>query len=196
MKNIYSILLSVASLGAGFGIGYIFFKKKFEKKADDEISKMREQFNNRLKEIIKPEPKTEKKSKSKSKEKVVVKDINKTIAEQNQSEYVNYSAPYRSKKSKSEALEDIYIITPEQFTESEYNVVTILYYEDGTFTDDDGNIIYNPKDIFGNINVAKSFGQYEEDSVYIRNYSKKIDYEVLLKREDYSSPDEEHPEDE
>lgn len=188
MKTIYSILLSASCLVGGFGIGYIFSKKKFEKKADDEIAMMRNKFNDRLKEIITPEP--EAKNKTNKSEKTKTVDIKKEAEAKSHSTYINYTAPYKTTAPSDESSKmpknNIRVITPEEFMNSSYDSVTLLYYEDGTYVDDDGNIIRNPKDIFGpKINVPKSFGQYEDDSVYVRDDDKKVDYEVLLQKESY-----------
>lgn len=190
MKTIYSILLSASCLAGGFGIGYIFSKKKFEKKADDEIIMMRNKFNDRLKEIITPEPKTKIGAIKPEKTKTI--DIKKEAEAKSHSTYVNYTAPYKTTEPNDEPPKmpknnNMRIITPEEFMNSSYYSVTILYYEDGTYVDDDGNIIHNPKDIFGSkISVPKSFGQYEDDSVYVRDDDKKVDYEVLLQKGSYS----------
>ena len=72
-----------------------------------------------------------------------------------------------------------YVITPEEFSEGEYNTVTLNYYTDRVLADDDYNVV---KDIKGTIGeeALNAFGLYEEDVVYVRNEKYQIDYEILL----------------
>lgn len=72
-----------------------------------------------------------------------------------------------------------YVIPPEEFGEMEgYIQSSLTYYADKILTDEDDNIIDDVEDIVG-ADFAKHFGEYEEDSVFVRNDSKKHDYEIL-----------------
>lgn len=72
-----------------------------------------------------------------------------------------------------------YVIPPEDFdTLTGYDIVSYTYYADGVLVDDDENVV---EDIEGTIgrDALKTFGQYEDDSVFVRNEKLKIDYEIL-----------------
>ena len=72
-----------------------------------------------------------------------------------------------------------HVISPEEFGEMEgYVQSSLTYYMDGVLTDEDDHIIDDVEDIVGE-GFSKHFGEYEEDSVFVRNDSKKHDYEIL-----------------
>ena len=88
--------------------------------------------------------------------------------------------------SSDESKDKPYAIPPEEFGEIEGYVQTSLtYYADKILTDEDDNIIDDVEDIVGK-DFARHFGEYEDDSVFIRNDSKKHDYEILKDFRSYS----------
>lgn len=73
-----------------------------------------------------------------------------------------------------------YIITPEQFGEfDDYERVTLWFYSDHILADENEEVIEDVDDIIG-AESLNHFGEYDDDSVYVRNDRLKIDYEVLL----------------
>lgn len=110
-------------------------------------------------------------------------------------EYQKYAGRYQTKDSeeKKEEKRDVprpYIITPEEFSDGEYATETLTYYVDGVLTDSFDEIIENPADIVGE-DFEDHFGEYEKDSVYVRNEEQEIDYEILRDNKRYE--DVEHP---
>lgn len=72
-----------------------------------------------------------------------------------------------------------YIIPPAEFNEiDEYETVTLFYHADGVLADDYGNPIESVMNLIG-VNPADHFGEYERDSVYVRNDYLKTDFEIL-----------------
>ena len=85
--------------------------------------------------------------------------------------------PEPKEKEETDYIEP-YVISPEEFDEKGYNLQTLIYYADGYLTDDmDFPIV----DIDGTVgeDAVNHFGEYEDDSVFIRNDNTKIDYEIL-----------------
>lgn len=81
-----------------------------------------------------------------------------------------------------------YIIKPNEFGELDYDELTLVYYADGKFTSyDTGNLMdeFEIEDAIGDIDPSMHFGDYEEDSVFIRNDERGIDYEVLRDEDPY-----------
>lgn len=95
--------------------------------------------------------------------------------------YRNYSVKSEAKKEVVEEDEDVikpYVISPEEFDDNEdYGTVSLTYYADGVITDELGDIIDD--DLLGDIDVSKHFGEYEDDSVFVRDDECKIEYEIL-----------------
>jgi len=71
-----------------------------------------------------------------------------------------------------------YVIAPEEFGESDlYDSKSWTYYADFVLTDEEGEIISDPESIIGD--ALSHFGDYEDDSVYVRNEVTECDYEIL-----------------
>ena len=78
-----------------------------------------------------------------------------------------------------------YVISPEEFGEyDDYEKITFTYYSDGVLADDCDQMISDYDDIVGN-DFYEHFGEYEQDSVYVRNDARKTDYEILLSLSSY-----------
>ena len=79
-----------------------------------------------------------------------------------------------------------YIITPDEFGEADgYDTVSLTYYADGVLTDENDEPIDESDDIFKS-NFQNHFGEYEDDSVFVRNEAAECDYEILYDSRDYS----------
>jgi hypothetical protein len=88
-----------------------------------------------------------------------------------------------------ENVERPYVIKPEEFGENDdYNQVSLTYYiGNGVVTDENDEPLENVEDTIGS-DYVQHFGEYEEDSVYVRNDRRRTDYEILLDTGDWSSP--------
>lgn len=70
------------------------------------------------------------------------------------------------------------VISPDEFGEiEEYTKVSLFYFEDGTLADEYGEVVDDVEEIVGD--GLEHFGEYEEDSVFMRNDAKRCDYEIL-----------------
>lgn len=80
-----------------------------------------------------------------------------------------------------------YVITPDDFdTLDDYATESLNYYGDKVLTDMSDNIIDYPENIIGDIDPDKHFGEFENDTVFIRNDVTKCDYEILRNTRKYS----------
>ena len=78
-----------------------------------------------------------------------------------------------------------YVIPPEEFGEYEdYDKISIKFYSDHLLVDDNDELI---EDVEGTIGFESlnHFGEYEDDSVYVRNERLTVDYEILLDQRKY-----------
>lgn len=179
-----NILSNVVTFAAGVGIGAVVTWKivsnKYEQILKEEIQSVKEKFAKRQ-PVIKQEQPEENKNDSEK------EDIDPDeVAEYEsivKSNYVNYA----SKKEGSEQMsfERPHVIPPSEFGECEYETVSLTYYADGVLTDDTNNIVTDV-DIVVGADFASHFGEYEEDSVYVRNDDRSTDYEILLDAGKYS----------
>ena len=76
------------------------------------------------------------------------------------------------------SFQNTYIISPEEFGSIDgYYTVSLYYFEDGVITDDAFEPIDD--DVIENISVSEHFGEFEDDTVFVRNDVLKSDYEIL-----------------
>ena len=68
-----------------------------------------------------------------------------------------------------------------------YEMISLTHYSDGVLADDDDEKMADDEvDEVVGADYAEHFGEYEDDSVFIRNDKLKCDYEILLDQRKYS----------
>lgn len=73
-----------------------------------------------------------------------------------------------------------YVIPPEDFGEKDdYSTETLIYFKDSVLADDMDHRIEDVEAMVG-VESLNHFGEYEDDSVYVRNDRLKTDFEILL----------------
>lgn len=192
-KNLTNIIIFAAGAVIGSVVTWKLVKTKYETIADREIESMREYYHNKLVE----DNNNTKSSIDKVEEslKSVKEAAEKASVDYN--EYMKYASRYTSQQltkpdsileeDEEEEMTRPYIITPEEFADSDYSTETLTYYADGVIEDDYGET-WDYDDICEIIgeDFADHFGEYENDSVYVRNEYKEIDYEILRDIRKYS----------
>lgn len=183
-----SVIIFCGGVFIGGFLTWDFFKTKYEKIADEEIASVKETFEHR-------EPRPDKNYKVEEALKVNDEYINVSpgVAERviqiiDSNGYRNYSntAIETDKKGGTADMElkQPYVITPEQYEDNvDYTKVSLTWYNDEVLEDDWGNVL-DPDDVIGS-DALKTFGQYEKDSVFVRDDEEQIDYEVLLDTRSY-----------
>ena len=78
-----------------------------------------------------------------------------------------------------------YVIPPEEFDENGYETESLTLYADGVLTDSYNEVIDDIDDLIG-LDSLDHFGEYEEDSVFVRNDDLQRDYEILKDHRNYS----------
>lgn len=190
MKN---LLCFVTGAAIGSLVTWKLIEKKYKDLADEEIESVIETFKNRKPRITKDNVKeTVEKVINKYKEpKETVEDIitaegysienEEEIDEDDESNYTVDVDP---------GVEVIvpYVITPEQFGEyNEYGTKTLTYYADNVLTDEiDNPITSEEMETMIGPDALDHFGEYEDDSVYIRDEMNEMDYEILKSEKMFS----------
>ena len=91
-----------------------------------------------------------------------------------------------AKEEKVNMVEKPYIISPEEFGDfDEYTKLSLTYYSDGVLADENDEIVDDIDETVG-ADFADHFGEYEDDSVFVRNDRLKCDYEILRDNRSYS----------
>lgn len=180
---------------AGALIGSLFTwsytKKYYEKIADDEIESMKEWLKRRVEEQDK---------KSEDRFAKPVETPNSPSAKPDLMEYatkvkgLGYYTDYSRKTEETEPeeeteevdiLDEPYVIKPEIFGEEGYEEVSLTHYADGVLTDEQDNPIEDVDGMVG-ADYAEHFGEYEDDSVFVRNDRLCTDFEILADQRNFS----------
>lgn len=96
--------------------------------------------------------------------------------------YTQYSSSVKpeEKREEEDDMDKPYVITPEEFSDSDYNSETLTYWADGVVTDTDDEPLSEDQieELIGKDSLTH-FGEYEDDSVFVRNDNLRTDYEIL-----------------
>lgn len=72
-----------------------------------------------------------------------------------------------------------YVISPYDFGELDgYNQIELTYYADGTLEDEDREIVTDVDELIGSDSLL-TFGEYEDDAVFVRNEHLLADFQIL-----------------
>ena len=92
---------------------------------------------------------------------------------------------YSNEEEEDDDMGEPYIIRPEEYGEEGYAEISLTYYADGVVTNERNKIIKNVDELIGS-DALNHFGEYEDDSVFVRNDKIKVDYEILKDYREFS----------
>jgi len=185
MNKTKNFMLFVLGVAVGSVVTWRYVEKKYEQIAQDEIDSVKEVFSKRETEFTED---TEVRIKAdNAKEKPSIIEYAARLREQG---YTNYSDMVDEKpeevKEEPMSVDKPYVIAPEEFGELDnYETISLTYYADQILADDNDVIVDDIEDVVG-FDSLNSFGEYEDDSVFVRNDRLKCDYEILLDQRKYS----------
>lgn len=177
-KTIFGIAGFVLGAAAGSLTTWKLLKDKYAQIAQEEIDSVKEVYskaNDEKETVSEPEPENVKKVVSKEAEEFMKK-----------LDYTQYSKDEPENPQVMKESEDIpYVIKPEEFGEfDDYEEISLTFWADQILTDDDDEILEDVNRVIG-FESLNHFGEYEDDSVYVRNDRLKCDYEILLDQRKY-----------
>lgn len=176
-NTLSKIVIFAAGAVVGSAVTFKLVKDKYEKIAREEIDSVIETFSkssDRKTDDMSDDNEDEDESEDYSNER---KQLSKLISEQ---KYDNYE-----EEEDEDDMGKPYVISPEEFGEYDYPMVTLFYYADGVVTNERGKIVSNVDELIGD-DFASHYGEYETDTVFVRNDKMKIDYEILKDYRNYS----------
>lgn len=183
MKNkiiYFAVFATGAVLGAVSSMQY--FKTKYEKIAEEEIKSVKETLSGKVTTISKEEKEDVEESHEQTEEEVrTYHDI------------VNDYTSFSKKDKEDEEVKKPYIIPPEEFGEKdEYDLISLTYHSDHVLVNDLDEVIKGREleSLVGK-DALSHFGEYEDDSVFVRNDTLKTDIEILKDLDPFFSDDDE-----
>lgn len=205
------VLIFAAGAAIGSAVTWKLVKTKYEQIAQEEIDSVKEVFSKRTEEIKNDIDKPHVREMSVIPEKPDLKEFAASLIakegydtlsdeEDEDAEYYDdeeddievdaYIEEYEGDDEDDSSAP--YVISPEEFDElTGYNTETLTYYADGVLTDCHDDIIEDVENTVG-LDSLNHFGEYEDDSVHVRNDARQCDYEILKDYREYYR--EVHPE--
>ena len=203
-QKIVNVLIFAVGAAIGSAATWKFVKDKYEKIAQEEIESVKKVFSDRFNSSDE-ETSSEESDEEMSEEDPVsdcrticweeLEDLDPSELEEEEYqadliEYEDIANIYKEggadNMPTSEPREP-YVIEPVEFGElDDYKTFELTYYEDGILEDEDYDIVKNPEEILGP-DALGSFGEYEDDSVFVRNERLRADFQIL---KDYRTYDE------
>ena len=190
-RSLFSLGFIIGA-ASGATVAWYLLKDKYETLAQEEIDSVKEVFARREQEM---KDETVKRNVAEG-----IKDSDRTkpdlkeYAEQlKKNGYTRYSDLSADDEGVSDKQTKPYVIPPEQFGDDEnYDQISLTYYADGVLANENDEVIEDVEDAVG-IDSLNHFGEYEDDSVFVRNDARKCDYEILLDQRTYSEVAEDMP---
>lgn len=172
------VLIFAAGAVIGSAVTWKFVKTKYEQIAQEEIDSVKEYYSH------KEQPEEEEEEKN---EENWVDDAIDTM------NGVLEKAGYNKQSEKEEeTVNDLkfntapYVIPPDELGETGYPVVSLNYYANGVVTNEmDEPIDDDEVARLVGLESLEHFGEYEDDSVFVRNDALENDFEILLDPTDW-----------
>ena len=163
-----NVIIFAVGAAIGSAVTWKFVKEKYERIANEEIASMREYIRK----------KEDKKSEEVEQEDDHAEQVEEYMSTLKNNGYISKEVDYMASPR---------VISPDEFGENpdEYEPVSLTYYADGVLADEMDEVIENVDEIVGEGSLS-TFGEYEKDSVFVRNDMTKCDYEILRDTRNYS----------
>ena len=175
-NSLSKVFIFAAGAAIGSGVTWLLLKNKYERIAQEEIDKVMEELSNR--EIVPVESETveDDDDEVEPKENPNIAEYENIVEEEN----------YTSKKEEKNNMARIKVLEPDEFGDYDFPTVSLWYFEgDDVLTNQNFKMIKNADELVGE-DFADHFGEYEDDSVFIRNYDLEVDYEILKDERSFS----------
>jgi len=195
-------LINVIMFATGAVIGSLatwkYAKTKYERIAQEEIDSVRKVFRERA--SLKPHTGEDRREECASNElKDNEDELYYRVTDMEQQEYMDTASRYMSTADRSIVENERkeggtymatkpYVISPDEFGEIDgYETTTLTYYADGVL-EDDYYIVIDEEEVDAMVGTDSfnHFGEYEQDTVFVRNEKRKTDFEIQRDLRKYS----------
>lgn len=203
MKKLIPLVTFIVGAAIGSVTTWYYTKKKYEQFAQEQIDSVKEIFSYKKEEEEEPEEDSpEIPIVDFRKEKPDVTAYAKMLKDKGYTDYtvVNDSddeedeeEPPTSEEGEKRTWRDPYVVSPDEFGEfDDYGKISLTFYSDHILTDENNEPIEDIERTVG-FESLNHFGEYEDDSVFVRNERLKVDFEILLDQRKYSDVLKENP---
>lgn len=172
-RTIFNTLLFIAGAATGSVVTWKLIETKYARIAQEEIDSVKEAFARDRDNSVNDNTS----SKADEAEETEEPDP----GEEDYEEYVETvtSLGYIHEEGGAMMGDKPYVIHPTEFGEKDdYGTETLVYFSDSVLADDMDHRIEDVEAMVG-VESLTHFGEYEEDSVHVRNDRLKMDFEIL-----------------
>lgn len=185
-----NVLMFAAGAAIGSAVTWKVVKTKYEKIAQEEIDSVKEAFadqvanlQEQIEDYVALDAAEEWSDRAEKIDWSEYEDLEEEEAgepEDDLNEYARLVNNYTSEKGGvDEMTTKPYVISPYDFGELDgYSQVELTYYADGTLEDEDYNIVTDVDELIGSDSLF-TFGEYEDDAVFVRNDRLRADFQIL-----------------
>ena len=168
------IVVFIAGAGIGAAVTYKVVSERYEQIIQKEVDSVKEAFSNRN------EKSEEIADEEEAAEEPTDKEVYDSIVKDS-----GYAVDTEKKEDKK--MDKPYVISPSEYGDSDYAMLSLTYFLDGTVLNERDKIVSNVTELIGD-DYANHFDEYEDDpdTVYVRNDRLGIDFEVLRDYREYS----------
>lgn len=195
MKNLgYFVAFTIGAATGSLATWYML-NEKYKRLAQEEIDSVKQAFlRNRMKQEEAQTPEESKQESEPEEENPndELVDYGKKLAHQlgysfdEEGDAEEELPPAVTNRVTTDSTLPPYVISPDQFGEfDDYDRVSLVFYSDHILVDENYEIIDDVDGVVG-AESLNHFGEYEDDSVHVRNDRLKIDYEILLDPRTYA----------
>lgn len=176
MNNILSKII-IFSAGAAIGsvVTWKILNNRYEQLIEEEIESIKEAYAKSYDDMVYSDI-----EESEEENKAVIEEYKDIASEYDNGDESNYG-------EEEDSMDMPYLISPDEYAESEYEAASLWYFADGVLTDEQYNVIEDIEETVG-VESLEHFGDYLEDpdTVYVRNDYLEVDYEICRDERMYS----------
>ena len=182
-RGVINALMFAAGAAIGSAVTWKIVKTRYERIVREEIESVKEVFADRLADVQNTSEETD----FEDEEYDVqinwdeLEDLDEEDEEDDDlNDYDRVVNKYTNKKGGAENMgTKPYVINPYDFGEiDDYRQFELTYYADGILEDEDYNVVNDADELIGEDSL-NTFGQYEDDSVFVRNDHLRADFQIL-----------------
>ena len=158
LSKLYTGMIFGAGVAVGAALAVFFVREKYRRRTQEEIDSVKEAFR---------------------RDKGVPVDAPVLVSKDDEpEEWPIYSVPPVRENAPSEEPTYLHVIPPDEYGDNdEYALYEWKFYADGVLADEMDEEV--SRDEYEGIQIAEHFGEYEDDTVYLRDDDRECYYAIL-----------------
>lgn len=181
-----NVLMFAAGAAIGSAVTWKYLKTKYEQLVQEEIESIKEAFADKVDYSQAAEESEESEECENHIDWDELEDLDEEDEDEDEesddgmNDYAKLIDQYSNEKGGAEKMAARpYVISPYDFGELDgYSQVELTYYADGTLEDEDREIVTDVDELIGSDSLL-TFGEYEDDAVFVRNERLRVDFQIL-----------------